>query len=223
MRTMRALLPRPLPGWRLSRLAPLIAALRLARPRPGGPHRPPLTLGGMLLGLGFVLVLAAIVHLVSILAMPALAKRSAFQRLSAIAVVNEMTVLPAPTAEGATLPMTDPAFVSAVCLYDLTDHPLKVRVPATPDYTSVSFYTQHGASFYALNDQAAGRGIELELLSPAQRAALPEDEEITAADRLIVESPSMRGMVLIRAFARHPDLRDAIRRQLEAASCEPSA
>lgn len=174
------------------------------------------------LGLAFILVLAGIVHLTSVLAMPVLATNNAFARLSRIAPMNGMTLLPDPTPQGMTLPLTDPAFVSAVCLYDLAEHPLKVRVPATADYTSVSFYTARGVAFYALNDQAAGQVIELDLLSPAQRAALPEDEEITAADRLIVDSPALRGIVLIRAFARYPDTRDAVRRQLEAASCTPS-
>ncbi|QTL04531.1 DUF1254 domain-containing protein [Aquabacter sp. L1I39] len=178
--------------------------------------------GQLALGLAFILVLAGIVHLASVLAMPLLATNNAFARLTRIAPMNGMTLLPDPSPSGMTLPLSDPAFVSAVCLYDLADHPLKVRVPATSDYTSVSFYTARGVPFYALNDQAAGRVIELDLLSPMQRAALPEDEEITAADRLIVESPSLKGVVLIRAFARYPDTRDAIRRQLEAATCMPS-
>lgn len=178
--------------------------------------------GQLALGLAFILVLAGIVHLTSVLAMPALATNTAFARLSRMAPLNGIMLLPDPTPQGMTLPLSDPAFVSAVCLYDLANHPLKVRVPATSDYTSVSFYTARGVAFYALNDQAAGRVIELDLLSPLQRAALPEDEEITAADRLIVESPALRGVVLIRAFARYPDTRDAIRRQLEAASCAPS-
>lgn len=178
--------------------------------------------GQLAFGLAFILVLAGIVHLTSVLAMPLLATNNAFARLSRIAPMNGILLLPDPTPQSMTLPLTDPAFVSAVCLYDLADHPLKVRVPATSDYTSVSFYTARGVAFYALNDQAAGQVIELDLLSPAQRAALPEDEEITAADRLIVESPALRGVVLIRAFARYPDTRDAVRRQLETASCAPS-
>ncbi|TCT03543.1 DUF1254 domain-containing protein [Aquabacter spiritensis] len=176
----------------------------------------------VLLPLATILVLAGITHLVSVLAMPTLAERSAYQRLSDIARPNTLTFLPDASPSGMVLPMTDPAFVSAVCLYDLGDHPLRVRVPATADYTSVSFYTSRGVAFYALSDQAAGRVIELDLLSPAQRAALPEDEEITAADRLVVESPSLRGVVLVRAYARYNDTRPAIRRQLEAASCMPS-
>lgn len=176
----------------------------------------------VLLPLACVLVIAGMVHLVSVLAMPFLAQNTAYDRLQAMAQPNQVTLLPDATPAAMTLPMTDPAFVTAVCLYDLRDRPLRVRVPASEDYTSVSFYTARGVAFYALNDQAAGRVIELDLLSPSQRAALPEDEEITAADRLVVESPSERGIVLIRAYARYPDLRAQTRRQLEAASCTPS-
>lgn len=176
----------------------------------------------VLLPVAYMLVLAGMVHLVSVLAMPFLAQNTAYQRLQAIAQPNQVTLLPDASPADMTLPMTDPAFITAVCLYDLRERPLRVRVPASEDYTSVSFYTSRGVAFYALNDQAAGRIIELDLLSPSQRAALPEDEEITAADRLVVESPSSRGIVLIRAFARYPDLRGQIRRELEAASCTPS-
>lgn len=175
----------------------------------------------LLVPLAMVLVLAAIAHIVSILAMPALAERNAFARLSELADSNMMTLLPEPTPQGATLPMMDPAFISAVCLYDLAEHPLKVRVPATADYTSVSFYTDEVLPFYALSDQAAGKIIELDLMNADQKAALPEDEEITAADRLVIEAPSQEGIVLVRAFVRDRSLRAKVRRELATATCAP--
>lgn len=175
----------------------------------------------ILLPAAFILVLGLMVHLASVLAMPMLATKTAYVRLSDLAQPNQMTLLPEATPTSMLLPMTDPAFVSAVCLYDLSARPLRIRVPATQDYTSVSFYTAQGVPFYALSDQAAGRVIELDLLSPTQRAALPEDEEITAADRLVVEAPSQTGIVLIRAYARYGDLKAQVRRQLESASCQP--
>lgn len=177
---------------------------------------------GLLLSAAFVAVLAAIAHIVSILAMPALAERNAFARLSELTDANTLVLLPDPSRTGSVLPMTDPAFITAVCLYDLSEHPLKVRVPATQDYTSVSFYTAQGLAFYALSDQAAGKVIELELMTAAQKAALPEDEEITAADRLVIESPSVEGVVAVRAFVRERGMREQVRRQLDAASCAPS-
>jgi len=177
---------------------------------------------GLLLSAAFVAVLAAIAHIVSILAMPSLAERNAFARLSELTEANVLALLPDPTRTGSVLPMMDPAFITAVCLYDLSEHPLKVRVPATQDYTSVSFYTAQGLAFYALSDQAAGKVIELELMTAAQKAALPEDEEITAADRLVIESPSAEGVVAVRAFVRERGMREQVRRQLDAASCAPS-
>lgn len=174
---------------------------------------------GLLLSAAVAVVLAGIAHIISILAMPALAERNAYARLSELAESNMMVMLPDPAPQEAVLPMMDPAFISAVCLYDLSQRPVKVRVPATSDYTSVSFYTAEGLAFYALSDQAAGAVIELDLMTAAQKAALPEDEEITAADRLVIVSPTIEGVVMVRAFVRERGMRAGVRKQLEAAGC----
>ena len=101
----------------------------------------------------------------------------------------------------------DPAFAAAVCRYDLSNGPLKLTAPVSPAYTSVSFYTRRGVAYYAINDRAAGRRvIELDLMTTAQRAELPEDEEVTAADRLIVELPTDTGLIVMRALAPEPGL-----------------
>src|SRR4029077_14418235 len=107
--------------------------------------------------------------------------------------------MPAATPDDAVLPFMDPAFASSVCRYDLAGGPLKLRVPVSQAYTAVSFYTRSGVAFYAINDRAAGRRIiERDLRTAQQRATLPEDEEVTAADRLIVESPTATGLILVR-------------------------
>ena len=100
-----------------------------------------------------------------------------------------MTPLAAPTPDTALMPFMDPAFATAVCRYDLTQGPIKLSVPVSPAYTSVSFYTRYDVAYYAINDRAAGRRvIELDLMTHEQHNDLPEDEDVTAADRLIVES-----------------------------------
>ncbi len=43
-------------------------------------------------------------------------------------------------------------------------------------------------------------------MTAAQHEQVPEDEEITAADRLIVESPTPTGLIAIRAMAPEPGL-----------------
>ena len=96
----------------------------------------------------------------------------------------------------------DPAFEVSICRYDLSQGALKFSVPISQAYTSVSFYTRSDVAYYAINDRAAGRRvIELDLMTAAQRAELPENEDITAADRLIVTSPTNTGLIVIRALA----------------------
>src|SRR5262249_630748 len=151
--------------------------------------------------LGAVL-LGGIVHLATVLLLPSLATRDGYARVSAIAPVNAVIPVPAPTPEQAVMPFMDPAFAVSVCRYDLSRGALKFSVPISQAYTSVSFYTRSDVAYYAINDRAAGRRvIELDLMTAAQRAALPENEEITAADRLIVTSPTSTGLIVIRALA----------------------
>ncbi|HET9714841.1 MAG TPA: DUF1254 domain-containing protein [Pseudolabrys sp.] len=171
-----------------------------------------LLVGGALLG--------GIVHLITVIILPRTATQDAYSRLTPLVPVNTVVPLAPPTPEKAVMPFMDPAFASAVCRYDLTDGPLKLAVPVSPAYTSVSFYTRYDVAYYAINDRAAGRRvIELDLMTAAQREELPEDEEITAADRLIVESPTATGLIAIRAMAPEPGLMPAAQNAVAAARC----
>jgi len=169
-------------------------------------------LGGVLLG--------GTVHLASVLLLPTLATQDAYSRLAPIAPVNEVKPIPAPTPENATMPFMDPAFAMAVCRYDISEGPLKFSVPVSLAYTSVSFYTRAEVAYYAINDRAAGRRvIELDLMTSEQRGELPENEDITAADRLIVESPTTTGLIVIKALAPEPGLLAAAQAAAAAAKC----
>jgi uncharacterized membrane protein len=116
----------------------------------------------------------------------------------------------------------DPAFVSAVCRYDLSAGPIKFTAPLSIAYTSVTFYTRNGVAYYAINDRAAGRRtIELSLMTTEQREQLPVDEEVTAADRLIVDSPTQIGLIVLRALVPEPGMLSAVRNKVAAAQCRP--
>ena len=73
-------------------------------------------------------------------------------------------------------------------------------------------------------DRAAGRRvIELDLMTAEQRDQMPEDEDITAADRLIVESPTETGLIAIRALAPEPGLMPMAQNTIANAKCTPQA
>ena len=165
-------------------------------------------------------LLGGVVHLVSVLALPRIATQDAYSRLSPITRENSVTSLPLADPNNATMPFMDPAFAIAICRYNLKDGPLKLTVPVSQAYTSVSFYTRNEVAYYAINDRSAGRKvIELDLMTEAQHSELPEDEEITAADRLIIDSPTTTGLIVLKALAPEPGLMPQAQASLAASRC----
>ena len=166
------------------------------------------------------IVIGGIVHLVSVLALPRIATQDAYSRLVAVTAVNSVTALPLTEPGNATLPFMDPAFALAICRYDLSNGPIKLAVPVSQSYSSVSFYTRSDVAYYAINDRSAGRRvIELDLMTEAQHAELPEDEDVTAADRLIIDSPTPTGLIVLKALAAEPGLMPQAQATLAAAKC----
>ena len=166
------------------------------------------------------IILGGIVHLATILTLPRTASQDAYERLAPITPVNVMTPIPGPTPAKELLPFMDPAFAVAVCRYDLGHGPMKLTAPVSQAYTSVTFYTRLGVAYYGINDRAAGRRtIELYLMTTAQREQIPDEEDVTAADRLIIEAPSTTGLIVLRALAPEPGLMPMAQASVAAARC----
>ena len=170
-------------------------------------------IAGVLLGL--------IVHLVAVLALPRIATQDAYSRLTPLTKLNAVTQLPVADPSNAPMPFMDPAFAIAICRYDLSGGPIKLTVPVSQAYTSVSFYTRNEVAYYAINDRSAGRRlIELDLMTEAQHAELPEEEDVTSADRLIIDSPTETGLIVMKALAPEPGLMPQAQASLAASRCQ---
>lgn len=166
------------------------------------------------------ILLGGVVHLVSVLALPRIATQDAYSRLTPMTKENAVTALPLAEPSNAPMPFMDPAFAVAICRYDLSGGALKLTVPVSQAYTSVSFYTRNEVAYYAINDRSAGRKvIELDLMTEDQHSALPEDEEVTAADRLIIDSPTTTGLIVLKALAPEPGLMPQAQASLAASQC----
>ncbi len=173
-------------------------------------------LAGVLLGL--------IVHLVSVLALPKIASEDAYSRLTPLSKLNAVTQLPAADPANTLMPYLDPAFAVAICRYDLSSGPIHLKVPVSQAYTSVSFYTRNELAYYAINDRSAGKKvIELDLMTEAQHSDLPEEEDVTSADRLIIDSPTATGLIVMKALAPEPGLMAQAQASLAASSCSVQA
>jgi len=96
---------------------------------------------------------------------------------------------PGPQSRGVVRPSPDLAY--AICVYDLSDGPLKIRVAPWDDYWSLSLYAANTDNYWTVNDKMFPDGVEIMLQPGNSRATSPS----------IVESPTLRGAALIRRLA----------------------
>ena len=155
-------------------------------------------LGGALLG--------GIVHLVAVLMLPRTATQDAYSRLAPIRAGQcGRARCRSPRRRTSVMPFMDPAFAVGGLPLRPLDRPAQAHRAGQPRlYLGLILYPPRRR---LLRDQRPRRRppqIELDLMTAAQRAELPEDEEVTAADRLIVESPSPTGLIVMRALAPEP-------------------
>ncbi len=170
------------------------------------------------------LVIAGIVHIATVLAIPRFSEGDAFTRARASETLDHPLrihgLAGVPAANGEWLPNPDPAVSVGVCSYDLDDGPMRVSAQAGSLMLSVSMHSRRGA-FYAVTDQAAVRGgLDLVVMTRAQYdEALANDVagEVTRDVRII--APSRRGFATVRVIAALPSERAVADAAVQAVSC----
>jgi uncharacterized membrane protein len=169
-------------------------------------------------------LVAAIVHLVSVLLMPHLAPKDALARLSQAANSGAGVFLLAPTQPNVqALPFQDPLLVEGVCFFDLSKGLLRLRGAVDQDeFLGVSFHAGGGRIFHAMTDRSAIKGkIDVVLGDAGQIADLEsEDSDDAPPPEIRVTAPSERGFVLIRAFVKRPSDRERAEQQVRSIQCE---
>ena len=167
------------------------------------------------------LIVAGIVHLSATLAMPWVAARDGFLRVTPLLRDNEM-VLVAPADMRAQLPFSDPALAVAGCRYVLDKGPVRVRLATGTTPISVVFLRKGAGVFQSLTDRAATQGIlDVIIATPEQMSkitALDSDDE--PVQEIRITSTDELGLVLVRGVVPTPSQRAGIERQVRAATCE---
>ena len=167
------------------------------------------------------LIVAGIVHLSTVLAMPWLATRDAFVRTGQLASDNAMVVVSADKVREA-LPYADPAVAVAVCRYVLDRGPVRVRLQTGIAPMSILFLRKGAGIFHSLADKAATQGVlEAVVASPQQMAAITDlDSDDDPVQEIRIISRDVTGLVIIHALAPAPSQRPEIEQILRQASCE---
>lgn len=166
-------------------------------------------------------VLAGLIHVAAVLAMPYLAPRTAWERLSALADSNEMLILPAATPEHQTLPLMAPDVRYAVCRFDISGGPVRLSTQIADDVWMIAFYTPGGQNFYTISGGELKRD-KIEIVISSESEAIFEVgasilDEID--DLVVVASPERQGIAVIRAPVPSSDYAARVEQALTRSSC----
>jgi uncharacterized membrane protein len=163
-----------------------------------------------------ILAGAALVHFAVVTALPWAIMARVLAGLAGEAGANTFVHPPLATHESRAVvrPSPDLAYSSAV--FDVSERPLHVTVPLTPPYTSLSGFAANTDNFFAVNDQSAGgETIDLVVVGPGTKRSFGSGTKRSfgsrtkrsfgsrtkrsgLAGRRVVESPSDRGVLLVR-------------------------
>jgi len=153
---------------------------------------------------------AIALHLLAVLALPALSPNGAFRKLALHLPAGEKDLLARATtgADGPTF--SDPFAALAVCRFDLSQGPLRLRAAADGDHpVSISVRLTDGTIVYSANDRQTPHGrfnvlVVTQAQADAQDAAQDNPDQAGAGaadDELRLVSPRPRGFVVFRALA----------------------
>jgi uncharacterized membrane protein len=168
------------------------------------------------------LLVAGIVHIVSVLLMPGLATRDAYARVvAAVGDAEGLKLLPETEPGAEILPFEDPAFAAAVCVFDLSKGMVRLAADADgEEMLTVSFIARGGRVFHAVTDKAAIQGkIDIVVGDARQIEALEDNESDAPPQQVRLTAPGRRGFALLRAFAKRPSDMARARERLAAAVC----
>lgn len=146
------------------------------------------------------LIVAAIVHVAAIYAVPRALMHVAIERIGG-GSFNAWRLSDRVTATSRQIVRPSPDFAYSACAFDLSNGPVVITATPWDAYWSLSLYGANSDNFFVIDDREAHYGAELTLVR--RGAEHPEGAS------MVVESPSTRGIALIRRLAPTPDTYNA--------------
>jgi len=166
-------------------------------------------------------VLAGLIHVIAVLTLPMLAPRDAHARLAALGPANTMIQLPLPAPGRQVMPLMAPDVRYAVCLYDLSNGPVRLKARIADGNWLIAFYTPLGENYYTVVGGDLKRpDVDLIVATEDQTVAEVGVDSPEAFDNVVVvNSPVVKGVALVRAPLTGQSRSAEAERTLKATYC----
>lgn len=146
-----------------------------------------------LMAAGAVL-LAAATHLLVVWATPRIVMNAAMAKIGGDDEINIIKNAPPATSKARTIVRPSPDLAYSACVLDLSKGSVRLRIPVTAPYTSLSLYSSATDNYFVLDDRnVAGTDMDVLVLGPDAERPAGISPEVT-----VVEAPAARGMAIVR-------------------------
>jgi uncharacterized membrane protein len=139
------------------------------------------------------LALAVLVHFAVLLTFPSFIMSAAMTRVSG-GHYNAWRPGQRVTEASRAIVRPSPDLAYSTCVYDLSQGPVELRITPWRSYWSLSLYQDNTDNFFVVDDREAHDGADVIIVRPGMAAP----DHTTAQ---IVQSPSTRGIALVRRLA----------------------
>jgi uncharacterized membrane protein len=165
-------------------------------------------------------VLSAAIHGIVIVGYPYILMHCWHRRLVAEGARNQFVHGGTLTAKDRDRPKRgSPDLAYSAMAYDLSDGPLRVTIPLTGQYMSVSLYAANMDNYFVLNDRQIQSGqFDFVLIGPATPDAANPDSKSESLPT--VRSPNAKGIALLRFLVLRPGEMDKIESVRKRIRCD---
>ena len=196
----------------------------LAAARPGRTRRIAFATRRLALATLAGLVLAGMIHILTVLLIPPLSERDAASAYAMLGAGGKAELVPTQDARLPAMQDADPAVATAVCGYDLAAGPMRVMARAGALPLGLTLHRRGGGVIYAITDRAAIRGVvEFVVMTEAQldeRVARDEEEQTVRELRIV--SDTQQGVLVARVLAKLPSDRGDAEALATGVACGPA-
>ena len=163
---------------------------------------------------------AGIIHIAAVFGVPYLSSRDGWSRLAAMSAENQIYVLP--IAGGSPLPFMAPDIGYAFCRFNLSSKNVLLQTELGDASWSIAVSGRRGDNFYFISGAEAKRRELRMLLVPRSRLAEEASTERSEEgdEQIIVITPGMEGVAVIRAPVRGPSFANDTVNALQSARCQ---
>jgi uncharacterized membrane protein len=171
------------------------------------------------------LMLAGIVHIVTVFGVPRHAVVDPWTRVTALAPEAGFRILP-PAEAGKRMVLSglDPAMRHALCRFGLDAGPIRIKAQPGDGWWILALYDRRGLPVYSLDDRAAAqKGADVLVASAAQIARLRENPPEELEDVVVVDWKDAGGFALLKIFVAQPSLAGEVDKALAGATCVATA